>query len=65
MDTTDGSQQQQIEVFETKKDDDSITMKVDAAGGPEFVTKLQDMEVVDGSPVILSVKVKGKNGEKK
>ena len=33
------------------------------AGLPDFITKLKDMEVVDGSPVTLSVQVKGKHGK--
>ena len=44
------------ETKSVKKVDDT---KEDSPGMPEFITKLEDMEVVDGSPVVLSVKVKG------
>ena len=39
---------------------DSGKQNEEYAGLPDFVTKLKDMEVVDGSPVTLSVQVKGK-----
>ncbi|XP_072047598.1 myosin light chain kinase, smooth muscle-like [Amphiura filiformis] len=47
---------------ETDSKEPKVEKKEDVAKGegiPEFVTKLEDMEVVDGSPVVLSVKIKG------